>query len=123
MSFVSRLINPNPPLTPAQVQAAVAAALQANPPSPVRSIQRGVVTLMSNEAEKDVTITNVDLAKAQLRVLGESGLLISAGSGQTATRAFLGATLRLLHATTIRIELDASSHGSGSVSYEVIEYV
>ena len=145
MSFVSRLIDPNPPLTAAQVQAAAAAALIARPA--VASVQRGVIDIsgfsgyVPSQDEGTVTITAVVLAKSVLRVLSIKGgrKIISASLMNGVPRAkwgdyYDGVVVKLSSATEIsweRSEATGSFSQNGInyraapgfvVSYEVVEY-
>ena len=115
MSFVSRLIDPNPPLTSDQVQAAAAAALAASPPSPIRSIQRGRITLGSTEIEKTVTITQVQTGKSVVNLLTTLSM-----ESATANVQYLGIFLN----SSTEVTLHRNQHFSRSVQvrYEVIEY-
>ena len=121
MSFVSRLINPNPPLTAAQVQAAVAAALTAQPASEkttVGLIQRGSVTTTLSSTQ--VTIIAIDVSKASINLLTSYGAYAHyRGSGQvvapTIARTYL--RIQLLNSTTIQIDGIAGA----VVNYEVLE--
>ena len=126
MSFVSRLIDPNPPLTSAQVQQAVAAALQANAPSPIQKIQRGVITVPTGATDSGtVTILAVNMAKADLRFLGASGFgYVSQvhGTGRAYQYGvYGGAMIRLASSTTI--EWTKGRDAGGNISYEVVESV
>lgn len=145
MSFVSRLIDPNPPLTSAQVRQAVAAALAAgdidsagiqaaaaaaiaaaDAPSPIRSIQRGVLTMFQTSDDRTVTITSVDRTKSRLTLLG---VRAKSGGGVVVTNSgILGVTLEFSSNTEIRI-VRAGGERAGAnravcyVSYQVTEYV
>ena len=145
MSFVSRLIDPNPPLTPAQVRQEVVAALQAGnldaagiqaaaaaaiaaagAPSPIRSIQRGVLTMFQTSDDRTVTITSVDRTKSALTLLGVRAR--TAGGVVVTNSGILGVTLEFSSNTQIRI-LRAGGENAGAnsavcyVSYQVVEYV
>lgn len=113
MSFVSRLINPNPPLTADQVQAAVVAALAASPPSPIRSIQRGTFTIPAQTGTSTtVTISSVTLGKSSSNLLN----LSSFGHGEFVY-------LRLTAATQLTFYYPDQEISGAVISYEVIEYM
>ena len=95
------------PLTAAEAQAAAEAALGAAPPSPIASIQRGVITLGTDSSSRAATITEVELSKA---------MVVSAS---TTLRA---SYLRLTSSTELTLKRTTSSSGSFTVPYEVIEY-
>ena len=128
MSGISRLVDPNPPLNAAQVQAALAAALAANPPSTIKSIQRGVINVSgSNVLAGTVTITSVNQAKAELRFLGSSGFVYvssAVGFSQGGYRYAYnpGVRMRLTSQTTIEWYRSIATF-SGTLSYELIEKV
>ena len=119
MSFVSRLIDPNPPLTAAQVQAVVSAALTAQPASEkttVRSIQRGTIMIPSGINDSGtVTVTAVSLSKSTLTFLGFLG-------GASNSGTFGGARVVLTGPTEITWH-KAYSNAAPSVSYELFERV
>ena len=113
MSFVSRLVDPNPPLTADQVQAAAAAALAASPTSPVASIQRGDIGVTGVATSTVVTVVEVDLTKAMLNFLGTTGFSAVGGTG---------VRIQLTSATQITWKRINSS-SDGRITYELIEYV
>ena len=95
------------PLTAAEAQAAAESALSAAPPSPIASIQRGVITLGTDTSSLDATITEVELSKA---------MVVSAATTLKASY------LRLTSSTELTLKRTTSSSGSFTVPYEVIEY-
>jgi len=83
----------------------------------IKSIQRGVAQLGSNDKSVDITITEVNPDKTSVRWLGQ---LSSEASGRF---SMADALVFLKDETTITVERHASSGATGSVSWEVIEYV
>lgn len=147
MSFVSRLIDPNPPLTADQVQAAAAAALAASPPSPIRSIQRGRVSFPqgqhgpSNSGAVDPqsppTITRVNPARAfvvlagggngweALKFNGQNPVSAGYQKGVTVSINSSGTALvveRPKVATVVNADRWLTVFSGGSFQYQVIEY-
>ena len=127
MSFVSRLIDPNPPLTAAQVQAAAAAAIAAaDAPSPIESIQRGVLTMFQTSDDRTVTITSVDRTKSRLTLLGVRAQSVFGFS--VTNSGILGVTLEFSSDTQIRIRRAGGDVAGPNtavcyVSYQVTEYI
>ena len=129
MSFVSRLIDPNPPLTSAQVQQAVAAAIDAaDAPSTIESIQRGRVSLQPGNTfveTHDVTITSVDMSKATCNLLTSAGYDTAEGSSGA---RYMFISLWLQDTTTLRIQREFvralwPGEPDFTLSYEVVEKV
>ena len=128
MSSITRLIDPNPPLTAAQVQAAAAAAIAAaDAPSPIQSIQRGTTAARTHTTSTTVTITAVNTSKSCLRLLGARGMPIGSLTATGSSR-YAGCTIELENSTTIRVKREGLTDSGpqvaiGTISYEVIEYV
>lgn len=79
----------------------------------IKSIQRGVATLTHPATSVTVTITSVDPAYTELRLLGTS-----VSSGSTA----LPARIRLASATTIVVDGVSLTGIPTSISWELTEY-
>ena len=86
--------------------AQVAAAVKADPPSTIKSFQRGTFMLPTANNITDVTVNEVVMAKAELTLLGTQGSGLS--------------TLRLYNQTTIRGE-KYTPVGNERISYELVE--
>lgn len=78
----------------------------------IKSIQRGVASVPYNTAGGNITITAVNPAKSELRLLGWSGGTTDASSGVHIT---------LLNATTLAV-WRTGSNGSASFGWEITEW-
>lgn len=78
----------------------------------IKSIQRGVAAVPYNTAGGNITITAVNPAKSELRLLGWSGGTTDASSGVHIT---------LLNATTLAV-WRTGANGSASFGWEITEW-
>lgn len=78
----------------------------------IKSIQRGVAAVPYNTTGGNITITAVNPAKSELRLLGWSGGGVDAASG---------VHLSLLNATTLSVSR-TGSNGSANFSWEITEW-
>ena len=81
----------------------------------IKSVQRGTVSMGGigiNSAT--VTVSEVDMQKAELRHLGQSG------ASNNNLHDF--ARLSLINATTIKVNIGASNSDAATVSWELTEY-
>lgn len=81
---------------------------------PIKSIQRGVFGIASGGSTASVTISAVNMAKTELRYLGDSG---ANGSGYP-----IGTTLVLTNSTTLTATSSNGFAYSHSISWELTEY-
>ena len=82
---------------------------------PIKSVQRGTVTVANGADTGSVTISSVNTAKAELRFLG--------GTGQdTGTGNYLiSPKISLTNSTTVSVSFASTAH-DGQVSWELTEY-
>ncbi len=79
----------------------------------IKSIQRGVISIAGAASSNTATITSVDTAKAVISCLGSTGTDASTNSSS--------GYVALTNATTVTATRGGSS-GTGSVSWQVVEY-
>lgn len=79
----------------------------------IKSIQRGVITMMTTSSSGTATITAVNTAKAQVTLLG---------TNFTNDNAYYAARLTLTNATTVTANRGTAINGTSDVSYEVTEW-
>lgn len=79
---------------------------------PIKSLQRGVISMVAGEATKNATVTSVNVNKSELRYLGDN-----TGGGNSNYNI----RIRLANATTITADRTAGDN-SGAVSWELTEY-
>lgn len=96
------------------------------PSALIKSIQRGTVTVDTGQtATETATITAVNTAKSELRILGWSAGDNSAfGSTTTASPGTVFPRIALTNSTTVTINTNATmgSGGNTIMSFEVTEY-
>ena len=81
---------------------------------PIRSTQRGAITIPDGTVSATVTISSVTTAKTQLRVLG--------GSGLDSGGYLISPRIELTNATTITASCSFVVAGNASVGWELTEY-
>jgi hypothetical protein len=92
--------------------------------SNIKSIQRGILEMSSNEVSKNVTISSVNTAKAMVNFLGakaENIYRITDGDAYALTSHHF-VTLQLVNSTTIGISRVEADSAQVTVSWEVIEF-
>ena len=112
---MGKITSTKPSLTVDDIQAACAAALAASPPSPIASIQRGIITYTETNivAGRSVTISSVDMSKTFVNFPSSVYAELVTGSIR----------IYLLNATTLVVEKHSSGNlGGVNVGYEVIEF-
>jgi len=96
------------------------------PSTPIRSIQRGTVTVDTGlTSTGTATITAVDTAKSELRILGWTAATTTAFSSTTvASPATVFPRIALTNSTTVTITTGGTigSGGNTIMSFEVTEY-
>jgi hypothetical protein len=80
----------------------------------IKGIQRGTVTIASNQTSGTATITSVDTAKTELRHLGATGVV----TGESGFRN----RIALTNATTITATRASSNADTVTVGWELTEY-
>lgn len=92
--------------------------------SPIKSIQRGTITLTTTATSATATITAVTTGKTMINFLGTRGMDSDADSNGETQPAVHFCTLVLTNSTTITAARATSGddHPTCYVSYEVIEY-
>jgi hypothetical protein len=80
----------------------------------IKGIQRGTVTIASNQTTGTATITSVDPAKTELRTLGASSVV----AGESGARS----RIALTNATTITATRASANTDTVTVGWELTEY-
>ena len=82
---------------------------------PIRSIQRGSISIPSGGLEASVTISGVNMSKTELRHTG-------GGGSNSATGYSLNFALELINSTTIKATSTGGFTNGGFASWELTEY-
>ena len=82
---------------------------------PIKSIQRGIITIPNGTSTATATISAVNTAKSELRFLGSTG-----ANGGSPT-GFVTSRIQLTNSTTLTAESTAFAYGH-ALSWELTEY-